>query len=94
MVLEEASDVLEEEKEDCERVRRQPEEDLVCVESGPPTHSSTMLLVDEGEAQHLEKKRKLELTLLEKQIEAEERRIKAEESRIEAFRAMKQYYSK
>ena len=60
-----------------------------------------MLLVDEGEAQHLEKKRKLELTLLEKQIEAEERKIKAQEAKIEAekrrseaFIAMTKYYSK
>lgn len=77
---------------------RKLQEDSVELERMlPPTLSSTMLLVDEGEAQHLEKKK----TLLEKQIEAEERKIKAQEAKIEAekrrseaFIAMTKYYSK
>ena len=86
----------------CETPPAGQQEDSVEVERVlPPTLSSTMLLVDEGEAQHLEKKRKLELTLLEKQIEAEERKIQAQEAKIEAekrrseaFIAMTNYYSK
>lgn len=52
-----------------------------------PHATSTVMLVDATEAQHLEKKRKLEITLLEKQIEAEERRI-------QAFAAMQSYFNK
>lgn len=74
-----------------------PADDLPVV---PPPHSSTMLLVDEAEAQHLAKKRKLEISLLEQQIETEKRRTEAERRRIEAenvrvaaFSEMRRYYA-
>lgn len=51
-----------------------------------PHASSTILLVEDSEAQHLQKKRKLELTLLEEQIQSEK-------TRREAFAAMKTYYT-
>lgn len=75
-----------------------PADDLPVVP--PALHSSTMLLVDEAEAQHLAKRRKLELTLLQQQIEteksrteAERRRIEAENVRVAAFSEMRRYYA-
>lgn len=47
------------------------------VQPPEPQCSSTMLLVEDNKAKHLEKRRKLELKLLEKQIETEEKRKEA-----------------
>ncbi|KAK4301368.1 hypothetical protein Pmani_003085 [Petrolisthes manimaculis] len=71
-----------------------------------PQSSSTFMLLDEEEASHVAKTRKLEIKLLEikikteekrllaeeRRIEAEERRIEAEEKRIEAFTAQRIYF--
>ncbi|KAK3895935.1 hypothetical protein Pcinc_000319 [Petrolisthes cinctipes] len=65
-------------------------------------HSGTNLnfmVVDEGEAAHLQKKRKLELLKLEqellakkKSVEAQEAKIKAQEAKIKAYQAKANYY--
>lgn len=76
-VHEEAQEVLPEDcGVPCEEDPKMPAEDR---------QSSTMPLVDEGELQHLRKKRQLEITLLEQQIEAEKRKR-------EAYTTMQKYY--
>ncbi|KAK3887403.1 hypothetical protein Pcinc_008519 [Petrolisthes cinctipes] len=64
-----------------------------------PQSSSTFMLLDEEEASHVAKSRKLEIKLLElkikteeKRLLAEERRIEAEEKHIEAFTAQRIYF--
>lgn len=75
------------------------------AESSAADHSGTnlgltsMMVVDEGEAVHLQKKRKLELLILEqellakkKSVEAQEAIIKAQEAAIMASQAKANYY--